>query len=93
MCLIVVMSLMGVTVAVAVIMLAAAQEPGTCNVYSQAETGNRDRLGKMDCDGCYKKMATRSAILATVSMMLLPCHGMALRCRSQGNYVVMRSTS
>src|SRR5580704_5661163 len=46
------MSHMGVMVAVAVMMLAAAQEPGTCNVYSQTETGNRDRLGKMDCDGC-----------------------------------------
>jgi hypothetical protein len=26
--------------------------PGTSNVYSQAETGNRDSLGKMDRHGC-----------------------------------------
>src|SRR5580704_2990737 len=45
-----VMPLMRVTVTV--MMATTAQEPGTCNVDSQAETGNRDRLGKMDGDGC-----------------------------------------
>ena len=38
-------------VPVAVMMPAAAQEPRTCDVHGQAETGNRDRLGEMDRDG------------------------------------------
>ena len=47
-----VVPLVRVTVTMAVMMPTAAQEPGTRDVYSQAETGNRDRLGKMDRDGC-----------------------------------------
>src|SRR5580698_7723902 len=46
------MPLTGVTVTVAVMVSTAAEQPGTCNVYRQAETGNRDRLGKMDGHGC-----------------------------------------
>ena len=40
----------------AVMMPTTAQEPGTCDVYSQAETGNRDRLGKMDVTGAKRRL-------------------------------------
>ena len=49
--LIMIVPLVRMTVSVAVMMPAAAQQPGARDVYSQAETGNRDRLGKVDGDG------------------------------------------
>ena len=39
---------LSVAVAMAVTMPAAAQEPGARDVYGQAETGNRNRLGEVD---------------------------------------------